>query len=194
MAAALYVVRHGECEHNVAKRIAAQNDSPLTVNGRAQAREGGRILREMVFSLDDLDFYSSSLHRAASTMEILREAAGLPPTGYVADRRLMEINFGDHTGLTWAQVQTAAGTDPKWTSDPWNYKHPHGESLADVHARTADFLSGIKRDSVIVTHAGPVRIIRGILLGLSQSETIQYHPPHHGVLRFADGGEAFFGE
>ena len=33
----LYVIRHGECEHNVAGRAAAQNDSPLTTRGREQA-------------------------------------------------------------------------------------------------------------------------------------------------------------
>ena len=32
----LYVIRHGECEHNVAGRAAAQNDSPLTATGRSR--------------------------------------------------------------------------------------------------------------------------------------------------------------
>src|ERR1700690_1371142 len=92
----LYVIRHGECEHNAAGWAAGHDDSPLTERGRAQARANGRVLREIAPSLDDLDFFASSLHRTCNTMELLRDEIGLPPTGYRADGRLMEGNLGDH--------------------------------------------------------------------------------------------------
>src|SRR5690242_19502742 len=92
----LYVVRHGECEHNAAGWAAGHDDSPLTENGRAQARANGRMLREVAPRLDELDFFASSLHRACNTMELLRDEAGLASTGYRADWRLMEVNLGDH--------------------------------------------------------------------------------------------------
>ena len=41
----LYILRHGECEHNVEGRLASQDDSPLTENGREQARANGRLLK-----------------------------------------------------------------------------------------------------------------------------------------------------
>src|ERR1700679_2342669 len=93
----LYVLRHGECEHNVEGRIAAQDDSPLTQRGRDQARANGRLLKELIGDLSALDFFASSLHRTCATMELAREAAGLSATGYRADRRLMEGDLGDHT-------------------------------------------------------------------------------------------------
>jgi bisphosphoglycerate-dependent phosphoglycerate mutase len=42
----LYVLRHGECEHNVEGRFASHDDSPLTANGREQAREGRVVTYE----------------------------------------------------------------------------------------------------------------------------------------------------
>ena len=91
----LYVIRHGECEHNAAGWAAGHDDSPLTERGRAQARANGRVLLEVAGRVDGLDFFASSLHRTCTTMELLREEIGLPATGYRADRRLMEGNLGD---------------------------------------------------------------------------------------------------
>ena len=60
----LYVVRHGECEHNLLRRAAARDDSPLTERGRQQARVTGKLLRELIGSPEIFDWYASSLHRA----------------------------------------------------------------------------------------------------------------------------------
>src|SRR5580698_11186366 len=95
----LYVLRHGECEHNVEGRLASQDDSPLTGLGRAQARSNGVLLKELAGDLSRFDFYASSLHRTCATMELLREAARLPPAGYRADHRLMEMHCGDQIWL-----------------------------------------------------------------------------------------------
>ena len=43
----LYIIRHGECEHNIAGRAAGQDDSPLTHRGREQARDNGRLLARL---------------------------------------------------------------------------------------------------------------------------------------------------
>src|ERR1700679_1210264 len=93
----LYVIRHGECEHNALGVVAGQNDSPLTDKGRGHARNNGAALRELVGDLSKVDFFASSLHRTCATMELARIAAGLPATGYIADRRLMEIDCGENT-------------------------------------------------------------------------------------------------
>src|ERR1700743_1155126 len=89
----LYVIRHGECEHNIAGRAASWDDSPLTANGREQARPNGRLLKEIAGDLSEFDFFASPIHRTCNTMELVREAAGLPATGYKAERRLMVIDF-----------------------------------------------------------------------------------------------------
>jgi probable phosphoglycerate mutase len=185
----LYVVRHGECEHNAAGWAAGHDDSPLTAKGREQARANGRLLAQIAGDLGALDFFASSLHRTCTTMELLREAAGLPATFYHADRRLMEGNLGDHSRQRVQDVLRPADLSP----DPWNYPRPDGESLAQVFARVGRFLATLRRDAVIVTHALPVTAIRGHYLRLSPEQTMRYHVSNAGCLRLSMGSEARFG-
>jgi broad specificity phosphatase PhoE len=188
----LYVIRHGECEHNVAGRAASQNDSPLTVRGREQARVSGRLLKDLATPLERFQFFASPLHRTCMTMEIVRDAAGLPPTGYLADRRLMEIDFGDHTWMTRAEIDPDA--QARFLADPWNYRRPNGESQAMLFARVGRFLQTLSGDAVIVTHAWSARMIRSHALGLPPEVTVRYDAPHAGILRLSQGTEAAFGE
>jgi len=185
----LYVIRHGECEHNAAGWAAGHDDSPLTDTGRNQARANGRVLREVAPRLDDLDFFASSLHRACNTIELLRDEIGLPQTGYHADRRLMEGNLGDHSRLP---VSDVARGDVGGRG--WEYVRPGGESLAMIHARVGGFLEQLKRDSVLVTHMMPVAMIRSHYLRLSPAQTIGYHMGNAGVMRLSQGTEALFGK
>lgn len=190
----LYVLRHGECEHNLEGRIAGQNDSPLTARGRDQATANGVLLKRLVPDLSPLKFFASSLHRACETMELAREAAGLPAAGYVADRRLMEVDCGENTWRTWPEIEKRAEKDPIWHSDRWRYAHPGGESLVDLEQRAEAFLKPLQGNAVLVTHAGVVRMIRKLVLGLSREQTLEYHPPNAGIVRLSGGTETYFGE
>jgi len=191
----LYVIRHGECEHNVAGRAASWDDSPLTALGRNQAQGNGKLLREVAGDLSNFDFFASPIHRTCDTMEMVRQGAGLPPTGYRADHRLMEIHFGEHTWMTREEIaaldQALPGLDDE---DDWHYVRPNGESWAGLHARVGRFLPTLKRNAVIVTHYGPARTIRGHYLGLTPEQTKSYKPPHAGIMRLSQGTEAYFGD
>jgi broad specificity phosphatase PhoE len=188
----LYVLRHGECEHNVAGRLASQDDSPLTAKGREQAQANGRLLKELAGDLSGFDFYASSLHRTCATMELMREAAGLPPTGYRADHRLMEMHCGDQIWLRWDEIPKI--DHERYRADPWNYARGGGESQAQVYARVGGLLATLKRDSVIVTHQIPARVIRAHCLGLTPEQAVRYEQPHAGIMRLSAGTEAHFGE
>jgi probable phosphoglycerate mutase len=187
----LYVIRHGECEHNVAGRVAGQNDSQLTATGRAQARSNGALLAEVAGDLSSFGFFASPQHRAASTMELVREGAGLPAKDYIADRRLMEIDFGDHTWMTMAELD--AGGHKRLSAQSWEYRRPDGESWADVHNRVGRFLNSLLSDTVIVTHGGTARMVRGHYLGLSPEDILRYNAPHTGIMRLSQGIETCFG-
>ena len=188
----LYVIRHGECEHNVEGWAASHDDSPLTQRGREMARANGRVLREVAPRLDNLDFFASSLHRTCSTMELLRDEIGMPATGYRADRRLMEGNLGDHTRMQGSAL--AMGHPEEYRADPWNYVRPNGESQAMVYERIGRFLGSLTRDSVIVTHALPVVMIRAHYLSLSPEQAMGYHMANAGLMRLSMGTEALFGK
>jgi broad specificity phosphatase PhoE len=188
----LYVIRHGECEHNVAGRAAAQGDTPLTKNGREQARANGELLKEIEGNFSRFEFFASSLHRTCNTMELVREAAGLSSTGYHADRRLMEIDFGEHTMMTRAEID--AHTDRPPPGDDWDYVRPGGESWAHVHERVGRFMQALARDAVIVTHFGPARMIRAHFLDLTPANAAGWRPGHAGIMRLSAGTEAYFGD
>ena len=189
----LYVIRHGECEHNIAGRAASWDDSPLTANGREQARANGRLLKEVAGDLSDFDFFASPIHRTCNTMEIVREAASLAPTSYRADRRLMEIDFGDHTWMTREEIRARDPDLPGLDdSGDWDYVRPRGESWAHLHERVSRFLPTLTRNAVIVTHYGPARSIRGHYLGLTPEQTKSYKPPHAGIMRLSTGTETYF--
>jgi len=188
----LYLVRHGECAHNLHRRIGAQDDTPLTEHGREQARANGRLLRAMALDFTKLDFLASPLHRTCVTMELLRAEAALDPLDYRADRRLMEIDFGDDTGKTIREI--AERKIGGFGEANWDYVRPHGESVGMAYERIGRFLDTLARDAVLVTHAGVIRLIRGHVLALSRQDTLDHHPPNGGILRLAGGTEAYFAQ
>jgi broad specificity phosphatase PhoE len=186
----LYVIRHGECEHNAAGWAAGQDDSPLTTRGKEQARANGRVLLGVAGDVSVLDYFASSLHRACCTMELLRAEIGLPVTGYRAEGLLMEGHLGDHARVSTGDFLRHAD----YLADRWNYVRPNGESLAMVYERVGRFLGTVLRDSVIVTHALPVVMIRAHYLGLSPAQAMGYHMGNAGLMRLSMGTEALFGK
>jgi broad specificity phosphatase PhoE len=190
----LYVIRHGQTEENANGLLSGQNDSPLTDLGRAQARANGLLLQKHAGDLARYDFFASSLHRTCCTMEIVREAAGLPPRGYHADRRLMEADFGDWSGRVYddLKVTDKAGWDAR-EADRWNFTPPGGQSYAQVHARVGNFLATLRRDAVIVCHQGSVRSIRSHYLRLNAEQTVWHTVANAGIMKLSAGAETLFG-
>lgn len=189
----IYVIRHGQTEDNVAGRWTGTNDSPLTDVGREHARTSGRLLKEIAGDLSQLDFVSSSLHRAATTMELLREAAGLPATGYRSDRRLMEMDCGDWSSLTPDEMRAVdAAHLANRDADEWNWAAPGGECPAAHAPRVLALLRSLDRDSVLVCHGLTSRIVRMHLLGLAPGAAMFYEFHKRGVARFLRREEQFF--
>ena len=104
----IYYVRHGLTDWNVQHRLQGRHDVPLNALGHAQAVRCGEILHDLFLrdggKAEDLDYVSSPLIRARTTMEIMRSTLGLESTGYGVDTRLAEISFGEWEGLTYADV------------------------------------------------------------------------------------------
>jgi probable phosphoglycerate mutase len=190
----LYLLRHGQTEDNVAGRWTGCNDSPLTERGREHARASGRALKRIAGDLAALDFFASPLHRASTTMRLLRAGAGLPETGFHADRRLKENDCGDFTGLTETEINAIDRSYLKARdADEWTWRAPGGQSQAEQFTIIQAFLSTLRRDSVIVCHGLTLRLLRAAVLKLSPAETVG-HPFHdYGILKFARGEESYVG-
>jgi broad specificity phosphatase PhoE len=122
-------------------------------------------------------------------MELLLEEIGLPQNQYRSDRRLMEGDLGDHTGLLGPSM--LGHPDYMNSVDPWNYTRPNGESVAMVHERVGQFLASLVSDSVIVTHALPASMIRAHALGLLREGT-NFELGNTGILKVTQGTATLF--
>jgi broad specificity phosphatase PhoE len=180
----LYLTRHGQTEANVSKRLQGQTlDTPLTPLGVRQAQTVAEILR--LHAPAELDWVSSPLQRARTTMELIRGQLGHPPHLYRTDARIIEANFGSWDGLTLEEARSVdpAGFEARQI-DKWNVRDPGGrENYSDVAARAERFLSDLKTDTVGVSHGMFTRVLRGIATGLSWQEMSDLDEPQGVVFR-----------
>jgi probable phosphoglycerate mutase len=179
----IYFLRHGETDWNVAGRLQGRRDIPLNATGRSQARRNGGVLAEMIEASDQLTFVASPLSRTRQTMRIVREALRQPDDGYQVDDRLLEIDFGDWEGHNWREIEHA---DPESyrarTEDGFGHRPPGGESYADVMQRVTSWLADIARPTVVVSHGGVMRCLRGHVLGLAPAAILHLDVPQDKVM------------
>ncbi len=92
----IYLVRHGQTEFNQAGRIQGWCDSPLTNEGRQQAKEAGKRLAAKKIHFDAA--FSSTSPRAIDTAHILLTYAGQPTLTIQKIAQLREYHFGSFEG------------------------------------------------------------------------------------------------
>ncbi len=169
----IYFVRHGETDWNAERRLQGQRDTDLNDTGRGQAARNGQVLSERIGDPQAFDFVASPLRRTRETMEIVRRELGLATEGYRTDGRLREIHFGDWEGLTWAELKAR---DPEAhtarRADPWSTAAPghDGESYAELSQRALEWFHEVERDTVVVSHGGVLRCLRGHVERMPQAE------------------------
>lgn len=184
----LYFIRHGETDWNATGRYQGQMDIPLNARGRSQAARNGRVLEEMLADPAALDYVSSPLGRARETMEIVRRELMLPAGGYRIDDRLREAHYGVWEGQLWddLRVTDAEGVAARG-ADPFHWQPSGGESYAQLALRVAPWLDGITRDTVVASHGGVSRVVRGALLGLELRRVPRLEVPQDRILVLRDG-------
>jgi broad specificity phosphatase PhoE len=116
--------------------------------------------------------YSSPLHRALTTAEILAHPFGLevkPLPG------IIDIDYGEWQGLSPEEAAAKdGGLYLKWLEKPHEMKFPGGESLTMVRERAASAVDGLiaqhpKETVVLVSHKVVCHILILSLLGLGNS-------------------------
>jgi broad specificity phosphatase PhoE len=181
--ATVYFIRHGETDWNAEHRLQGQIDIPLNDTGRRQARRNGQVLRDVLAHPGGVDFVASPLERATETMRIVREALDLEPAGYRTDDRLKEVNFGDWEGLRWADLLSR---DPRGYEErmagPFAWRPHNGESYEDLSARARGWLQTVERETVVVSHGGISRVLRGLLYDLVPDDIPNLSVPQDKVL------------
>lgn len=152
------LIRHGETDWNVQRRLQGQLDVELNGRGRAQARAVAKGVAGQAFAA----IYSSDLARTMQTALVLAEATGLEVT---PERGLRERHYGLFQGRT---VEELAAHDPlahaSFVSRDPDYDYGGGESLNTFSRRIAQAIEGIVARHVgelllLVTHGGVLDIV-----------------------------------
>jgi len=147
------IVRHGETDWNVERRIQGHIDIPLNVNGRAQAAATAAGLAALRFAAA----YSSDLARAWVTAEVTVSRLGLavqPEPG------LRERHYGIFQGLTAAEAaQRFPLAHARYLARDLHYDFEMGESLAGLSARVTGAIELLAQrhrgqSVLLVSHGG----------------------------------------
>lgn len=167
------LARHGQTDWNATGRYHGQANVPLNETGHRQA-EG----LAMVLSSHDLDLIvSSPLDRALDTA---RAVAAGRATPVVVDHRLLEVDVGEWTGLTEAEVFARDPEFARARSAGRDYRlSPSGETTSQCGHRIADALREIAATDpgsriLVVSHGYALQAGLGEVLGwtIEQSRRI----------------------
>ncbi|TPW76240.1 histidine phosphatase family protein [Schumannella soli] len=156
----LFLVRHGETDWNLARRIQGRTDIPLNDTGRAQAKAAGELLARR--SWDGV--YASPLSRATETGAIIAAELGLAAPAPVPG--VVEREYGEAEGLTWEQIEQKF---------PEGAEVPGRETREQVAERVVGALCELAAAHpgerlIVVSHGGAIRSV------LQHAEPDTQHP------------------
>ncbi len=194
----LILVRHGQSQWNLENRFTGWWDVALTVQGEAEARAAGELLKAKGV-LPDVAFTSLQT-RAIRTLHLALEAMGRLWIPETKDWRLNERHYGGLTGLDKAETAAKHGDDQVkvWrrsfdipppvlepgsafdlASDPRyaGIAIPSTESLKDTIARVLPYYEGsivphLRAGSTVLVaaHGNSLRALVKHLSGISDEE------------------------
>lgn len=133
------IVRHGQSQWNAENRFTGTTDTPLTDLGRHEAHEAGTLLD----AHQPPDFgigFTSELQRAIETMAIILDEIKQTDLPLERSAALNERMYGDLQGMNKDDAQKRFGEEQvfRWRRG-YADQPPHGESLADTHARVIPY-------------------------------------------------------
>jgi broad specificity phosphatase PhoE len=139
----LYLIRHGETDWNVERRVQGHSGPGLNERGRQQARAAAQSLDGTSIAA----LYTSDLPRAVESARIIGAALGLPAR---PDPRLRERDQGVWQGMLIDELDDHYPEIHHGVlTDPLNQAPPGGENLAQVGQRMTGVL-----DEIAAAHSG----------------------------------------
>lgn len=143
--------------------------TPLTRTGFLQADAMGRALAPWFEGQSVPTLWSSTAGRALQTLAIVAEHVGADWHQTRADDRLQEIDVGDWSERTYADIHAEIGpfVDPE--VGLFTVRPPNGEWYDEIAHRLSDWLAEATAepgDAIVLMHGISARVLRGVLLGL----------------------------
>ena len=159
----LYIIRHGQTDWNIAKKIQGRQDIPLNGRGRYQAG----CLKKAMEDRPVTAVFSSPQIWAMETAKAVASSSG---SVVIPVKDLMEINYGSWEGKTEEELlQEDRALYEAWWSHPAETAPPGGESISQVNERCQKAWKEIKPqltgDAAIVAHGGLLAHFMEQLLG-----------------------------
>lgn len=162
----LYLVRHGESECNVQRRLYGRTDCSLTEKGCRQAREVGEKLAGEHIDL----CISSPLIRAAETARLALAGRSVR---IELDDGLMEQDMGEFENRPFEQMIVEQPELVRAMLNDWTtVVPPGGESFDSLRGRVLNVIERAAaggRDTLLVAHNGPLSTIMMLLLEMPDS-------------------------
>jgi len=171
------LVRHAETEQNARKRVQGQGHGKLSLTGLKQVEKLAKDLAS-----EKIDYiYTSDLGRCVKTAETIHKFHTNKPL--ILKTELREFKFGIFTGLpaSWFWWARGAGSKVK-------IKIPGFETTKDVTERIVPFMNHLlkahpNKRLVIVSHGGPIRILRALIEERPLKELLDEEIPNCSVWR-----------
>ena len=143
----IYVIRHGQTNYNLEKKVMGRVDAPLNEIGIDQAYFTKEKLKDINIDL----IISSPLLRTKQTTEIINNEKNIP---VVYDSRIIERDFGEFENLHYDEYDNET---------LWDYykneKYAKAESMKEFFDRIYSFLDDINKkfkdkNILLITHGG----------------------------------------
>ncbi len=159
----IFLIRHGETDWNVARRVMGVDPIPLNENGRKMVRDLARVL-----SNEGIDtIYSSTVERAMESAGILSREWN---AGIVEEPRLNECRFEPWVGKLFDELRDLEDFKLYFTR-PTESRFSTSETMRDIQSRAVAAIERIiseKRSGNVaaVTHSDIVKPILAHYLGM----------------------------
>jgi broad specificity phosphatase PhoE len=155
-----YLIRHGQTDWNIGRRIQGETDVPLNARGRLQAEAAGRAMREVPIDA----IYSSDLSRALETARAVSRLHDGGPLPVTPLREFEEVSFGEWEGMSLDEVgEKWPELFARWKQNATAVTPPGGETPDEVRERVSRGFQKIGADwektpfsSAVITAHGAV--------------------------------------
>lgn len=185
----LLLVRHGETQWNVAKKIQGSADICLNETGRFQAAKLGKTLKEYQNKIAKI--YTSKLLRAKETAEIIGAELNLEVKVLEG---LEEMCMGLWEGMSWKNVEKEYPKEYQiWFQKRRNTRVPQGESYQEVLERLVPALQEIvkkeKEDTLVVTHSADIMSLMSCVYQTPFHEMIKHYKTENCGIVVLEGND-----
>lgn len=157
----LLLIRHGQTDWNVERRVIGTNPVPLNKVGRAQVRALARVLKNVPIQA----IYTSPIKRALETAAILLHGRDAIPL--IEEEGLSEINYGQWVGRPFSEIPELT----QYFESPASVVIPCGEQIPEVQRRILTAIDKIRRAHmdgcvIAISHADVIKLALAGFLGM----------------------------